>query len=157
MLRDLRPRIALFENVPGLFVSNGGRFFNGILGDISEVGYAAEWQVISASETGAPHERKRAWIVAYTESERLQKNKIQKTNIRKSSHEKPEEWKQLHSITCGKYKIQHWQSYEHILTGSDDGLSKGLDRIKCLGNAIVPQVPALEIFTLPAFDYWRTA
>jgi DNA (cytosine-5)-methyltransferase 1 len=66
MLRDLRPRIALFENVPGLFVSNGGRFFNGILSDISEVGYACEWQIISASDVGAPHLRKRVWIVCYT-------------------------------------------------------------------------------------------
>jgi hypothetical protein len=30
----------------------------------------------------------------------------------------------------------------------------GVSRIKCLGNAIVPQC-AKEIFTLPAFDQWR--
>jgi len=65
MLRELRPRIALFENVPGLFVSDGGRFFNRVLSDISAVGYDAEWQIISASEIGAPHLRKRVWIVTY--------------------------------------------------------------------------------------------
>jgi len=66
-LRELRPRIALFENVTGLLVSEQGRFFNGVLSDISEVGYACEWQVISAADVGAPHLRKRVWIVAYAQ------------------------------------------------------------------------------------------
>jgi DNA (cytosine-5)-methyltransferase 1 len=65
MLCELRPRAALFENVPGLFISDGGRFFNGILSDIYRCGYDAEWEVISAAETGAPHIRKRVWIVCY--------------------------------------------------------------------------------------------
>jgi DNA (cytosine-5)-methyltransferase 1 len=38
MLCELRPRIALFENVLGLFVSDGGGFFRGILRDIAESG-----------------------------------------------------------------------------------------------------------------------
>ncbi|MDR1596318.1 MAG: DNA (cytosine-5-)-methyltransferase, partial [Treponema sp.] len=49
MLCELRPRAALFENVPGLFNSDGGRFFNGIMSDIHRCGYDAEWQIISAS------------------------------------------------------------------------------------------------------------
>jgi DNA (cytosine-5)-methyltransferase 1 len=65
MLRGLRPRIALFENTPGLFASDGGLFFNGVLSDISESGYDAEWQVVSAFDAGAPHLRRRVWIVAY--------------------------------------------------------------------------------------------
>jgi DNA (cytosine-5)-methyltransferase 1 len=65
MLRDLRPRAALFENVPGLFNSDGGRFFNVIMSDIYRCGYDAEWQVISAAEIGAKHLRKRVWIVCY--------------------------------------------------------------------------------------------
>jgi len=65
MLSELRPTIALFENVPGLFISDGGRFLNGILSDISSIGYDTEWTVISAQDMGAPHLRKRVWIVAY--------------------------------------------------------------------------------------------
>jgi DNA (cytosine-5)-methyltransferase 1 len=71
MLRGLRPRIALFENVRGLLTSPGrdrkGEFFNGVLSDIYDCGYAAEWQVISAADVGAPHLRKRVWIVAYSD------------------------------------------------------------------------------------------
>lgn len=64
-IRELRPRFALFENVPGLFSSNGGRFFNRILTDLAESGYDAEWQVLSAAEVGAWHRRERVWITAY--------------------------------------------------------------------------------------------
>lgn len=66
MLGELRPEVALFENVPGLFTSDGGRFLNGILADISSIGYDCEWTVISAQDIGAPHLRKRVWIVAYS-------------------------------------------------------------------------------------------
>jgi DNA (cytosine-5)-methyltransferase 1 len=61
----VRPRLALFENVPGLFTSDGGRFFNRILSDLYKIGYDAEWTIISASSVGAPHRRDRVWIVAY--------------------------------------------------------------------------------------------
>lgn len=69
MLGELRPKVALFENVPGLFTSGGGRFFNGILADISSIGYDCEWTVISAQDIGAPHLRKRVWIVAYANAD----------------------------------------------------------------------------------------
>jgi DNA (cytosine-5)-methyltransferase 1 len=63
MLRELRPRAALFENVPGLLTSDGGRFFNRVLSDIHKCGYDAEWKVVSAAEIGALHLRKSVWIV----------------------------------------------------------------------------------------------
>jgi DNA (cytosine-5)-methyltransferase 1 len=65
MLCELQPRATLFENVTGLFNSDGGRFYNGILSDIHTCGYDAEWKVISAAEIGALHIRKRVWIVCY--------------------------------------------------------------------------------------------
>ena len=65
MLRELQPSFALFENVPGLFISNGGEFFNRVLSDISASGYACEWAVISAADIDAKHLRERVWIVCY--------------------------------------------------------------------------------------------
>jgi DNA (cytosine-5)-methyltransferase 1 len=65
MLCELRPRTALFENVPGLLTSDKGRFFNRVLSDVFQSGYDAEWQIISAAEIGALHIRKRVWIVVY--------------------------------------------------------------------------------------------
>ena len=57
----LRPRYALMENVRG-HLSLG---FDRVLGDLAEIGYDAEWQVIPAAAVGAPHKRDRVFIVAY--------------------------------------------------------------------------------------------
>ena len=154
-LREIRPSIALFENVPGLLSSSGGRFFNRVLSDISESGYDAEWQVISAEGVGAPHKRERIWIVAYSIGKRLYDNKVQKISDTKTNRNEPAEWKQLQSIHCGNYFMDNWEAHEQILTGTYDGLSEELDAIKGAGNAIVPQCAEL-IFNLPVFDIYRT-
>ncbi len=61
ILRLVRPRWALLENVPGLL----GRGMSEVLGDLAASGYDAEWECISAAAVGAPHIRDRVWIVAY--------------------------------------------------------------------------------------------
>lgn len=37
-----------------------------VLGDLSEIGYDAQWCVMGADDVGAPHRRKRMWILAHT-------------------------------------------------------------------------------------------
>jgi len=61
LIGELRPRYVIVENVAALL----GRGISRVLGDLSEIGYDAEWQVISAADVGAPHRRERVWIVAY--------------------------------------------------------------------------------------------
>ena len=65
LIRELRPRWVVAENVPGLLSSDAGRFFGTVLGDLAAAGYDAEWDCISAADVGAPHLRERIWIVAY--------------------------------------------------------------------------------------------
>jgi DNA (cytosine-5)-methyltransferase 1 len=64
LIRVLRPRIVLVENVTGLFTVNGGAAFGEIIGGLAEMRYDCEWTVISARDMGAPHLRNRLWIVA---------------------------------------------------------------------------------------------
>ena len=61
----VRPRFVFVENVTGLLTANDGHAFGDILGDLAELGYDAEWSVLSASDVGAPHLRKRVWLVAH--------------------------------------------------------------------------------------------
>lgn len=64
VIRRLRPQYVLLENVPGLLSLGFGR----VLGDLAEIGYDAEWQVLSAAQFGAWHLRRRIFIVAYPNS-----------------------------------------------------------------------------------------
>ena len=63
IIRELRPRYVFVENVPGLLTNGMGR----VLGDLADIGYDAEWEVLSAADVGAPHLRKRVFIVAHTQ------------------------------------------------------------------------------------------
>jgi DNA (cytosine-5)-methyltransferase 1 len=56
----LRPRIVVLENVRG-HLSLG---FKEVLKDLAEIGYDAKWQIVRASDVGAPHRRERLFIVA---------------------------------------------------------------------------------------------
>ena len=72
LIRVLRPQIVLVENVPGLFTVNGGAAFGEIIGSLASMRYDCEWDVISAADVGAPHLRKRVWIVAHADRAGLQ-------------------------------------------------------------------------------------
>ena len=63
VLRIVRPRFALLENVPGLLAHG---YMGRIFGDLAEAGYDARWCVLGADDCGAPHRRKRLWILAHT-------------------------------------------------------------------------------------------
>lgn len=62
----LRPRYVVAENVSGLLTSERGRYYNRLVSDLASLGYAVEWDCLSAADVGAPHGRDRLWIVAYT-------------------------------------------------------------------------------------------
>lgn len=59
-VRVLRPWVCIFENVAG-HLSKG---FGDVLGDLAGLGYDARWGCVRASDVGAPHHRKRVFIVA---------------------------------------------------------------------------------------------
>lgn len=60
-LRLLRPRYAVLENVPG-HLSLG---FDAVLADLADIGFDAEWSIVSACSVGASHLRRRLFVVAY--------------------------------------------------------------------------------------------
>jgi DNA (cytosine-5)-methyltransferase 1 len=58
---SMRPRICFFENVEG-HISLGLRE---VVEELERLGYKTTWGIFSASEVGAPHQRKRVFILAY--------------------------------------------------------------------------------------------
>lgn len=67
-ISELRPQYAILENVRG-HLSLGGLQ---VIGELAEIGYDAEWRVVSAAGVGAPHRRERIIIVAYPSDQRQQ-------------------------------------------------------------------------------------
>lgn len=67
---EARPRWVVAENVPGLLSTplSGlrGGFFGKVLADLASLGYCVRWDVLSAAGVGAPHRRRRVFIVAYS-------------------------------------------------------------------------------------------
>lgn len=61
VVRDLRPRIVVVENVAALAT----RGLDAVLGSLSEAGYDAVWFDLRASDVGAPHRRERLFIVGW--------------------------------------------------------------------------------------------
>ncbi len=59
IINEVRPKFAFLENSPLLV----GRGLARVLGDLAEIGYDAEWLVLGADDVGAPHVRKRIWIL----------------------------------------------------------------------------------------------
>lgn len=60
IVREVGPRFVFVENVPALV----GRGLDRVLGDLAELGFNAEWDVFSAGGVGAPHLRRRIFILA---------------------------------------------------------------------------------------------
>jgi len=67
-VRVVRPELVFVENVAALL----GRGMGRVLGDLAETGYDADGDCLSAAEVGAPHLRRRIWIVAYPRSGRFE-------------------------------------------------------------------------------------
>ena len=65
LLRLVRPRYFILENVPGLATVNLGRAIRTLLGDLDTLGYDAEWGCLSAAQVGATFNGDRLWLLAW--------------------------------------------------------------------------------------------
>jgi DNA (cytosine-5)-methyltransferase 1 len=132
IVRLVRPRFILVENVPGLFTAGIGD----ILGDLAAGGYDAEWSVLSACAMGAPHTRERLFIVAYPiGTEWRAPNTSPFNNARRENNLQPG-WTQ----SAAQSQQCDWWFREPGMGRVAHGVPKWFHRIRGLGNAVVPQV-----------------
>ena len=154
IIGELRPRFAIMENVGALAF----RGLDSVLGSLAKIGYDAEWQDIRASDVGAPHRRERIWIVAYPNEDgkpavAFNEGEISKQladprsfGLQRCIHENRKQ-AQLSAQPKGSGESRgHWHCLPkpYFCRGSD-GIPHVMDRLKCLGNSIVPQI-AMMIF-----------
>lgn len=166
LLREVRPRFAIFENVRNLLSIEKGRVFQEVLFQIAKTGnYEIEWAVVSAKDLGACHLRQRLWILAYSNdyglssTERIRVNGKADSSIQKGQNKISESAGS--SKSSNSRIIQHtskwrtpkdrlssdWRGYasKPTLRRGDDGLSNRISRIKAMGNSIVPQCAAVPL------------
>lgn len=60
-----RPRWFVWENVPGVLTSSGGRDFGSFIGAISKIGYSFAWRILDAQYFGVPQRRRRVFLVGH--------------------------------------------------------------------------------------------
>jgi len=60
-----RPKWVVWENVPGVLSSNGGRDFGTFLGALGELGYGFAYRVLDAQHFGVAQRRRRVFVVGY--------------------------------------------------------------------------------------------
>jgi DNA (cytosine-5)-methyltransferase 1 len=60
----VKPRWIVWENVPGVLSSNGGRDFGSFLGALGQLGYGVAYRVLDAQNFGVPQRRRRVFVVA---------------------------------------------------------------------------------------------
>lgn len=130
IVREVRPRWVLVENVLGLLSAGHvrGSAFGTVLGDLAAAGYDAEWQSIPAAAVGARHIRNRVWLVAYTNSAGLEGRVFD-----------PERTRELLAGSRREAEQGVW-SPERRVQRLAHGVPRRVDRIRCLGNACVPQL-----------------
>lgn len=136
--KESRATFLIWENVAGAF-RNG---FREVLRSLSESGYDAEWQVVSAAALGAPHLRERIFLIAYPSSLQFSKepspwsNQIRcqaaiastypdstlskRNRCAKRSYER-------HSKPTLPIGLNYWSSVSASICGMDARLSTSLD------------------------------
>ena len=137
---EVRPRWLVAENVPGLLANDDGRFMGAILRDLASIGFDAEWGVLSAGAMGAAHLRRRVFILAYPHGvrrHRLAQN--QEVGHSGLHQQNTQEW--FDPSTDLHLPMVSIQSVPNSgIRRNDDGVSEGLDGLRCYGNAVAPPV-----------------
>ena len=63
ILDKFKPKWCVWENVPGVLSSNGGRDFGSFLGALAELGYGFAYRMLDAQNFGVPQRRRRVFVV----------------------------------------------------------------------------------------------
>jgi DNA (cytosine-5)-methyltransferase 1 len=159
LVGELRPRRVVVENVTALL----SRGLGVVLGDLAALGYDAEWHCIPASHVGAPHRRDRAWIVAHPDDgQRGQQDgtlqagwnatddgraSVADTDDKRLERRLRESLRQCTGerfIGAGGSPEQQgtWLPEPNVGRVAH-GVPNRVDRLKALGNAVVPQIPEI--------------
>lgn len=131
-VRMARPRRWIMENVAGIFDGHLG----GVLREVARSGYDAEWDCLSSGRIGRGHLRERFYAIAYPCGERLQGGEQRLQEDKNEGN--------IHASLFPPLPLRPAPSIHDLpkpyVIGKDDGIPDRSHRIKCLGNAVDPEI-----------------
>ena len=195
-IRDCQPRIVFLENVEGIIsakTGDGESVLQYVLRELEGLGYRATAGVFSASEVGAPHQRKRVFILGVrhelgnASGKRCEQNtalrseqqaswtnevsresrgklgisnanstrleRLRKRNASQRREEQdgyPRSRREVFPVRPNEpqYKWEEPRVTESKLGRATDGSTNRVDRLRLLGNGVVPATAAKAFLTL---------
>tara|TARA_R110002020_G_scaffold416273_1_gene625581 strand:+ start:910 stop:1854 length:945 start_codon:yes stop_codon:yes gene_type:complete len=187
VIDECQPNIVFLENVEGIISSRLGgakktSILRYVLAELERRGYKTAWGIFSASEVGAPHRRRRVFIlskkiVAYTEAKRLHfgesKNvfgsnggqntslgfkpggagsksgnmadtvgagleRLSRSNSNDTSRKSESRYVAARGVPVDCHRWRDWWLFEPDVGRVAHGIPERVDRIRLLGNAVVP-------------------
>ena len=138
LIQELKPTWVIGENVANFT----NMAFSRTKIDMESAGYQVQPFIIPACAVGAPHRRNRIWILAYSDGERLEEARPEQQATR-------DRGKIANSFTwyrnikrIGDY-FNHPSLPQPLVCRGRDGIPRRVDRLRALGNAVVPQIPEI--------------
>ncbi|MEY8311751.1 DNA (cytosine-5-)-methyltransferase [Oscillospiraceae bacterium 42-9] len=148
VIKELRPRWVIGENVAGIV----NMALDTVLSDLEGIGYTAQAFIIPACAVDSPHRRNRCAIMAYSDN----RSGIVRWEWELSAVKSPGSSGKNHGRRTPEHGAWERRAAQPGLGGMADGLPRWMDepldvprivqgvkdrvgRLKCLGNAVVPQ------------------
>ena len=172
VISELKPDWVIGENVPGII----GLGLDNVLASLEAEGYSTRTFIIPACSVNAPHRRDRVWIVGNSKNlhgnggrHHTAKSKRQKPKSRNAisaeaisnTERREREMGRAIGRNGGEWKSFPWDGNwqgetEPFLDRENDGLPHRMDRLKSLGNAVVPQIPELIGRAIMEAEQWQS-
>jgi len=141
---ETQPAVVVVENV----AHGRDRWLPYVCGDLAELGYVPAAVVVPAGSVGAPHARARAFVVADTDGEFLRL--IQQRPAARRAPRGVRDGGQAEPVDAREGRpapaASHWAAAPRVgrvgdgVSGGLDAAADRADRLRVLGNAVVPQV-----------------
>ena len=131
VIREIRPHWVIGENVLGIV----NLALDTVLTDLEEEGYSTQAFVIPACGVNAPHKRQRVCIVAYS----INRRGAVRWDGKLPNADENDEARNHYRGGKEEFLTREWGGNKPGVAGVVDGVPNRVDRIRSLGNAVVPQ------------------
>lgn len=163
--QPIRPRYAVWENVPGAYSSNGGEDFRVVLEELCKVadsevsiprtpqgrwrgagaimgdGYSVAWRTLDAQYWGVPQRRRRIWLVADFGGERAPEILFKREGLRRSFKESRAAWEGVAQTAAGSVGGANATSLTAVVYAIGNGQAAGtglhdkVESLNCMHDA----------------------